>query len=348
LVRNLQLGLASAMVAKSLRKHLGVAWTLINETIDEYSRDRADLMAAALAFYTLLSIAPLILVAVAVAGAVLGTSAARAEISRLLETSMGSTAAATVNGWVDEAARSGELASAVGAVLLLFAASRLVGQLRSAINQAWNVDEVEAEGFKSTIKDYVRRRLFAFSMVLASGPILLAVFASRAVLTGLHQVLFGASPWAGVIVQLTQLAFSLVLVMLMTAIVFRALPDTRLPWRSIWVGAALTSVLFNVGNVLVGLYLGRATVAAAYGAAGSLVVVLLWLNYSASMFMLGAEFTQVHCKHFGPPRFRSAARASSPHSKIQRRSSERAPESRQGRHSDDDFDRRDEDPTTVH
>ncbi|HEY8946337.1 MAG TPA: YihY/virulence factor BrkB family protein [Polyangiaceae bacterium] len=287
------------MRLRPLRKWLSVSWTLVSDTIDEYSRDRADLMAAALAFYTLLSMAPLILVAVAIAGTVLGTSAARTEISRLLDESMGASAAATVNQWVDEAGRSGQIASIIGAVLVLFAASRLVGQLRSAINQAWNADEVEVQGLGSSIKDFLRRRLFAFAMVLASGPLLLGVFASRALLTGLHQVLFGNSPIAGVAIQLAQIAFSLVLVALMTAVVFRVLPDARMPWRSIWAGALLTSVLFNVGNILVGLYLGRATVAATYGAAGSLVVVLLWLNYSASMFLLGAEFTQVHAKRSG-------------------------------------------------
>lgn len=296
------------MSVDSTRRRLKVVWTLLNQTIDDYSRDRADLMAAALAFYTLLSIAPLILVAVAVAGFILGTGAARAEISRLLNDSMGPTASATVNSWVDEASRSGELASVVGVALVLYAASRLVNQLRSALNQAWNVDEAEAEGFKATIQDYLRRRLFAFALVVASGPLLLAVFASRALLTGLHQVLFGSSPLAGVVVQVTQLLFSVVLVTLMTAVVFRVIPDRRLPWRSIAIGAFLTSVLFNIGNVLVGFYLGRATVGATYGAAGSLVVVLLWLNFSAAIFLLGAEFTQVHQRYFA--RGREAARDS--------------------------------------
>lgn len=283
----------------SLRKRFKTAYALIDETIDEYSKDRADLMAAAVAFYTLLSIAPLILVAVAVAGFVLGQAGARAEITELLSTSMGPQAATTVNSWVDEASKSGELASLIGGVLVLFAASRLVAQLRSALNQIFNVDEGSAKGFKASVKDYVRRRLSAFAFVAASGPVLLAVFASRAVLSGVHEVLFRGSPIAGFFVQVTQIGFSIVLVTLLTAAVFRLLPDLRVGTRSIWLGAALTSLLFNFGNVLVGLYLGRATVTATYGAAGSLVVVLLWLDFSASMFLFGAEFTQVHAKHYG-------------------------------------------------
>lgn len=281
------------------RTKLQVGWKLLNDTIEEYSKDRADLAAAALAFYSMLSIAPLILIAVALSGFVLGDAAARAEINTLLSSSMGGEAAKTVNGWVDEAAKSGELASAIGVVLALFAASRLVAALRGALNQVWNVDEVTAEGFKASVKDQIQRRLFGFALVLASAPILLAVFGSRALLSGLHGVLFGASPIAGVVVQISQVLFSIVLVAAMTAVVFRLIPDKRIGWRSILVGSALTSILFNIGNVLVGLYLGRATIAATYGAAGSLVVVLLWLNFSSSMFLLGAEFTQVHAKAFG-------------------------------------------------
>jgi membrane protein len=287
------------MPVSALRRGLSTAWRLIDETLDEYSKDRAELLSAAVAFYTMVSIAPLILIAVALAGLVMDTASARAEISRLLLNSMGPVATETVNGWVDEASKAGEVASAIGAVLLLFAASRLVSQLRSALNQIFNVDEASAEGFKATVTDYIRRRLFAFALVVASGPLLLLLFASRALLTGLHEMLFGASPIAGVAVQAAQIGFSFVLVALLNAIVFRIVPDVRLGWRSIWIGSFLTSLVFNVGNVLVGLYLGRASVTATYGAAASMVVVLLWLNFSASMFLLGAEFTQVHAKHYG-------------------------------------------------
>lgn len=284
------------MFIESVKRRLGIGWSLVSETIDQYNRVRADLMAAALAFYTLLSIAPLILIAVALAGFVLGNEAARAEISRLLGESMGPSAGETVNSWVDGASQSGGVASVIGVLLVLYAATRLLNQLRDALNQVWGVDDVEAAGFKSSVKDYLKRRLFALLLVVASGPILLAIFGSRAVLIGLHEVLFAATPLAGLVVELTQLVFSLVLVALMTAVVFRVVPDARLPWRSIWVGACSTSILFNVGNVLVGLYLARAGVAATYGAAGSLVVVLIWLNFSASIFLFGAELAQMHSR----------------------------------------------------
>jgi membrane protein len=290
----------SAPAQEMKRSRLSVAWHLANETWDEFSKTRGDLLAAALAFHTLLSMAPLIIIAVAVAGLILGQSAAQAEITRVLSETLGPQSAATVNEWVLQASESGELASAVGIVLTLFAASRFGEHLKNALNQIWLIDVQFAAGFKANVKNYVQRRIFAFAMVAATGPLLLIVFASRTLLTGFHSALFGGSMLQGLAVQALQILLSLVVVAGASAAVFRFVPDTRVGWKNVLVGASLTSVLFNIGNALVGLYLARASVAAAYGAAGSLVVVLLWLYFSAQMFLLGAEFTRVYTEHFGP------------------------------------------------
>jgi membrane protein len=274
-------------------------YQLLDETISEYSKDGAEMVAAALAFYTLLSMAPLIIIAVAIAGSILGEGRARQEALRLVADSMGSNAAMTVDGWVRQASASGGVASLIGFLLLLYTASRLGEQLRAGLNQVWNVDAPLAQGFKATVRDYVKRRLFAFLLVLTSGPILLVVFLSRALLTGFHEALFADTSIAGPVVQLSQLAFSLVLVAAMSAVVFKVVPDTRVGWRSVLLGGALTSVLFNIGNALVGLYLGRASVTQTYGAAGSAVVVLLWLYFSSQIFLFGAELTQVYARHYG-------------------------------------------------
>lgn len=277
----------------------GRAYQFIDETLGEYSKDRGDLVAAALAFYTMLSIAPLIIIAVAIAGLVLGRQAARQEVVALMTSTMGAKAAETVNGWVQEASASGGVASVVGFVLLLYTASRLLAQLRVALNQVWNVDVYQAEGFKASATDFLKRRLFAFLLVLASGPILLVVVASHALLSGLSGALFSSSPVEGTIVQVGQFVFSVVLVAIVSGVVFKVVPDTRIGWKAVLRGAVLTSVLFNVGSWLVGLYLGHATVTQTYGAAASAVVVLLWLYFSAQIFLAGAEFTQVYAKHFG-------------------------------------------------
>jgi len=273
-------------------------YALVLETLDEYTKDRADLAAAGLAFYTLLSIAPLIIIAVAIAGAVLGQGNAQREALRAVQDTMGTTAARSVHDWVDQASASGGVASVVGFLLMLYAASRLGTQLRVALNQVWNVDEYLAEGFKATVSDYVKRRLSAFVLVLGSGPALLVLVASRATVSGLSR-LFPSSLFAGGLAQVSQFAFSLTVVALLSAVVFKIVPDTHIGWRAVLRGGLLTSVLFNLGNSLVGLYLARATVTQAYGAAGSAVVVLLWLYFSAQMFLFGAEFTQVYVRHYG-------------------------------------------------
>lgn len=282
-----------------LVRHAEFVYQLLDETVDEYSKDRAEMVAAGLAFYTLLSMAPLIIIAVAIAGAILGEGAARSEALRLVDENMGSSAAVTVDSWVKQASDSGAMASVIGFMLALYTASRLGEQLRVALNQVWNVDASLAQGFKASIRDYVRRRLFAFLLVLASGPILLVIFLSRAFLSGLQDAIVGETVVAGWLVQLGQVAFSVVLVAGMSAIVFKVVPDTHVGWPAVVRGGLLTSVLFNSGNLLVGLYLGRATVAQTYGAAASAVVVLLWLYFSAQMFLFGAELTQVYARHHG-------------------------------------------------
>jgi membrane protein len=282
-----------------MRRRLYVCWELVSKTLERFSKDRGDLLAAALAFHALLSIAPLIIVAVAVAGIVLGQGTAREEVMRLLRDALGSKGAATVDGWVEQASEGGGVASVVGVLLTVLAASRFGTQLRSALNQVWNIDVYMAEGFRSTVKDYLQRRVFAFALTIAAGPLLLIVFASRALLTGFYETLFSNAPWQGLVVQLIQLGFSLCTVAVISAVVFRYVPDTRVAWKNTLVGGAVTSVLFNLGNALVGVYLGHASVAAAYGAAGSLVVVLLWLYFSAQFFLLGGEFTRVYAERFG-------------------------------------------------
>jgi membrane protein len=191
------------------------------------------------------------------------------------------------------------MASVIGVLLVLYTASRLGAQLRVGLNQVWNVDPILAQGFKASIRDYLKRRLFAFLLVVAAGPILLVVFLSRALLSGVQEAVLGETALAGWLVQVSQVTFSLVLVAAMSAVVFKVVPDTRVGWPAVLRGGILTSLLFNVGNFVVGLYLGRATVTQTYGAAGSVVVVLLWLYFSAQMFLFGAEFTQVYAQHYG-------------------------------------------------
>jgi membrane protein len=279
-----------------VNRSLHEAWQMVAVIIDDFSADRGGLMAAALAFYALLSIAPLAVVGVAVAGAVLGSGRARAQLAAMLLQSMGPNVERTVMGWVDQAASSVAAGSVIGLLLILWAASRLFGQLREALNQIWNVEVPEAASIKESIKDYLKQRLFALGMVLIAGPLLLASFISRALLSSVYDFV-GAS--AHTLVQVGQIAASVLLVAGTTAIIFSVVPDVSVDRRSVLVGSGLTSALLSLGNYLVGLYLGRASVADTYGAAGAAVVVLLWLYYSAFIFLLGAEFTQAYAVRSG-------------------------------------------------
>jgi membrane protein len=274
-------------------------WRLVTQTLEELAQARADLLACALAFQCLLSIAPLLIVAVALAGFVLGRGEALAEVDRLLENALGPAAGGTVRGWVQEASRGGAVASFVGLGLTAWAASRLGSGLRDALNQLWNIDVVMSKDVKSSITDYLRHRLSALLIVSAAAPLLLAVFASRTLLTAFHTALFASSPGRGIAIQLIQLAGSFSIVALVSAAVFHYVPGARTTWKDVLVGGALTSLLFNVGNALVGFYLGIASVTAAYGAAGSVVVVLLWLYFSAHTFLIGGKFTHVYAQHSG-------------------------------------------------
>lgn len=288
-----------------LRERIRVIWAVLGKTLERFSGHRGDLLAAALAFHALLSIAPLIIVAVGVAGMVLGRRAAQLEVTRWLQGSLGDAGASTVGEWVRQApdshwvrqvSENGVVASAIGLGLTLVAASSLGAQLRSALNHVWNIDVFQAPNFRHSVTDYLKRRLFAVVLTFAAGPLLLVVFASRAVLFAFSEALFRGSGWRNAEFQLLQIAFSLLVVALICGGVFRYVPDRRVPWRCALVGGAVTSFAFNIGNSLVGLYLSHASVVAAYGAAASLVVVLLWFYFSAQMLLFGAEFTRIYAE----------------------------------------------------
>jgi membrane protein len=267
-------------------------YQLIRLTLQEFVRHRGQLLAAAIAFYTLLSLAPLVIIAVAIAGMVLGRGTAHEEMTRVLHQTMGAQSASVIEAWVAEASRGGELASVVGIGLMLLAASKLGTRLRQALNQVWDID---ADAIIPGLRTVLRRRLIAVALAIAAGPILLVVVSSRALLSALHQVWFASAQMLGVLIQLLQIAFSLATVMGVFAIIFRYVPDARVSWKAAWQGGLMASVLFNVGNALVGLYLGRAGTAP-FGVAASVLVLLAWLQFSAHILLIAAEFTKLQAK----------------------------------------------------
>ncbi len=277
-------------------------WRLLKETVDEWQQDKVDRMAAALAYYTLFSIAPLLVIAVAVAGAVFGQEAARGEVVTQIQGLLGKAGAEVVQTALantqNPQAGNGIVPTLISTLVLIFGASGVFVQLQDSLNAVWNV-EVSS---KAGVKAVVRKRIFSFAMVITIGFILmisLVVSAGLAALSTFTNQLFPAlaSLW-----RLLNLVISLGTFTFLFALIYKYIPDIKIAWRDVLVGAAFTSVLFSIGKELLGLYLGNGAFGSTYGAAGSLVTVLAWIYYSVQIMLFGAEFTQVYTRKYGSHR----------------------------------------------
>jgi membrane protein len=274
------------------------AWTLLKQAVSAWQSDYAPSMGAALAYYTLFSIAPLLLIVISVAGMVFGEAAARGEISEQLSGMMGAQGATAVEGLLQNAHRpgSGAIGTAVGVVVLLLGASSVFGELQNALDRIWHAPQKkQMSGWWSLL----RSRLLSFGIILALAFLLMVSLVASAVLAA-------AGKWWGpafaawqTLAHVLDAAISVGLAMLMFALIYKLIPRVRVEWRDVWTGAAVTALLFAVGKVLIGLYLGRSSVASAFGAAGSLVVVMVWVYYSAQIFLLGAEITRAYALRHG-------------------------------------------------
>jgi membrane protein len=266
------------------------------QTFKEFGEDKAPRLGAALAYYTIFSIGPLLLIAVSMAGIFLGQEAAQGQISAELGKIFGPQMSQALEQMIQAAAKpkSGTLATIVGIVMLMVGASGLFAQLKDALNTIWNVEPKKSSG----IVGVIRQRFLSMAMVLAIGFLLLISLAFDAVISAM-------GPWLGnlvggeAIVHAIQLVLSFAISVVLFAAIFRVLPDLKIAWRDVWLGSLLTSVLFVIGKWGLGLYLGKAAVGSAYGAAGSLVILLVWVYWSAQILFLGAEFTQVYARTFG-------------------------------------------------
>jgi membrane protein len=280
---------------------------LLKTTVTRWSDDRGPKMAAALAYYTAFAVAPLLLIAISVAGLLFGREAATGEVERQLGGLVGQRGAEAVQDvlarlWQPKA---GLAAAAAGLVAVLIAATGVFIELQDSFDQIWKVRKKPGRGILGTLKD----RFLSFSIVLGTGFLLLVSLIASAAL----QALAGSiRAWAGTgwLIEGLNFVVSFGMISSLFAAIFRYLPDARTRWRDAWVGGLLTAFLFTVGKTLIGLYLGRSAIASTYGAAGSFVVFLVWVNYSAQIVFLGAEFTKTYADLFGaPPVPRSDAEA---------------------------------------
>ncbi|MGH8199925.1 MAG: YihY/virulence factor BrkB family protein [Steroidobacteraceae bacterium] len=274
-------------------------WELVKDAANGWSDHRASRIGAALAFYTVFSLGPILLLAVVVAGFFFGESAARGEIHQQISNLIGAQAAAEVQTVLARAHRpeAGVLATVISVVTLLFSADTALVELKSGLDEIWSVPAEPRRWYW----DYLRSRLLSIALILALGFLLLASLLFSAALGALEALSRGIFI-VGVVLRSTNSLISFGLAVLLFATVFKVLPSVRLAWGDVAVGALITAVLFAVGKYAIGLYLGSSTVASTYGAAGSVIVVLLWVYYSAQVFLLGAELTRGYACRFGSRR----------------------------------------------
>jgi membrane protein len=271
---------------------------LLKEAGKKFLADNGPRLGAALAFYTALSLSPLLLAVVAIAGLVFGQEAARGEIVEQLRDTVGQEAATVVERLVAQSAvtTEGVIATVIALAVLAFGASGVFAELQSSLNTIW-----QAPGRKPTggVWSVVKARLLSFSLVCGTAFLLLASLVVSAVLSAVNQTVTGWMPGTDLLAQVANFALTFVLLALLFAMIFQWLPETDLAWSDVWVGAAITALLFSLGKYLIGLYLGRAAVGSAYGAAGAFVVLLAWVYYSSQIVLFGAELTYVYAKRFG-------------------------------------------------
>jgi membrane protein len=273
---------------------------LLKDTVQEWNEDNVPMLAAALAYYTVFSLAPLLLIAIAIAGAFLGEEAARGEVVTQLQGIVGKPAADAISALIDNANKpnsGGTIATIISVAILLFGASGVFGQLQMALNIIWGVKPKPGRAVKS----FIQSRFLSFAMVLVIGFLLLVSLVFTAVLSLISNYFGNFVPGFLIVGKILNFVISFGVITFLFAAIYKFLPDAKIPWSNLWVGAAVTAILFNLGRFLIGLYLENGGVSSSYGAAGSLVVILIWVFYSAQILLLGAEFTQVYSKYRGKP-----------------------------------------------
>lgn len=270
---------------------------LLKETFRKWSEHKDSRLAAALAYYTVFSLAPLLILVIAIAGSVLGEEAARGQIVEQLRQLLGSQGAEVIETVIAGAHQPEKnvsiIASTISVVVLIFGATGVFIQLQDALNTIWEVSPKP----ESNIRIFIISRFLSFGLVMGIAFLLLVSLVISAGLTFLTDYLGSLS--SGIIWSAINIIISFSVITLLFALIFKYLPDVKIVWNDVLIGAIITALLFTGGKYLIGLYLGKSTFSSAYGAAGSLVVLLFWIYYSAQIVFMGAEFTQIYARHYG-------------------------------------------------
>lgn len=272
-------------------------WVLIKSAFTSWSKDYAPSMGAALAYYTMFSIAPLLLIVISVTGLIFGEDAARGEIFGQLNSLMGEQGAMAVQTLLESTSQpaQGITATVIGVVLLLVGATTVFGELQDSLDRIWKAPERKSSG----LWNLIRARLLSFGMIMGIGFLLMVSLVFSAGLAAISKwwspVLTGWVVIAGVF----NFVFSFLLTTGMFAMIYKIMPRVSIRWSEVWIGAGLTAALFTVGKWLIGIYIGKSAISSGYGPAGSLLALLIWIYYSAQIFLMGAEFTWAYSHIFG-------------------------------------------------
>ena len=273
-----------------------LGWKLLKDAVSAWSADYAPSMGAAISYYTLFSIAPTLLIVISLAGLVFGDEAVRGEITGTLQGLMGEEGAKAIEGMLASVSqpKEGIIATVVGVFVLLLGATTVFGELQNALDRIWRAPARESA---SGLWLLLRQRLLSLGMILGMVFLLMVSLVLDTVLQALGKM-WGTDALKAV-VQAVNMVVGFGLTTAVFAMIYKLMPRAKIEWHDVWVGAAVTALLFTVGKFLIGLYIGRSAVASSFGAAGSLVIVMIWVYYSAQIFLLGAEFTWVYSHEYG-------------------------------------------------
>jgi membrane protein len=285
----------------NIKQLFSLTKTAFSSWIDDY----APSMGAALAYYTMFSIAPLLLIVISIAGLIFGVDAARGEIVSQLEGLMGSQGAQAVQGLLESVSKPGQsaVATIIGVIVLLIGATSVFAELQDALDRIWRAP---LRNKTTGIWGLLRSRLLSFGMILGIGFLLMVSLVSSAALAALGK--WWGPLFAGweVAANLLNFIVSFALTTVVFAMIYKIMPRVHIHWQDVWIGAVVTALMFTIGKFLIGLYIGKSSVTSGFGAAGSLVVVLVWVYYSAQIFLMGAEFTWAYSHTFGSRKGQSA------------------------------------------
>jgi membrane protein len=273
-------------------------FAILKQAGSDWMDDQAPTLGAALAYYTVFSLAPLLIIAIAIAGLVFGHEAAQGQIFDQLRGLLGEASAKSMQDMVQNAnakPATGVVATVIGVVTLLFGASGVFGQLQTSLNTIWEVQPKPGRGFMGIVRD----RILSFGFIVVIGFLLLVSLVLTAAIALFAEWFGEMFPGMEALAQVLNFVLSLAMITLLFAMIFKFLPDAKIAWHDVWIGAFITAVLFTVGKFALGLYLGKSGVGSSYGAAGSLIILLLWVYYSSQILFFGAEFTQVYANLFG-------------------------------------------------